>query len=110
MNYLEMQSLLALANLVICGCIAWACVCRLHRMSAASTRKDVRAAVAFVMTAAVVSGLSPLLWREWPGFAQVLLTLAFFVLLVVGAREWRDGLPKYARSDHAPLDPHTTQF
>lgn len=103
MNYLEMQSLLALANLVACAGIAWSCVCRMKHMNAKDARKDVRAAVVFTMGAAFASGFSPLLWREWPGIGQTWLAWAVLLLLFVGAREWRDGLPRYAQSRPASL-------
>ena len=104
MYFFEIPHVLALINLVLCAGIAWCCVCRIQRMSARSTRKLVRAAVAVLMGGAAASGFSPILFSEWPGPGHLVLSGGMLFLLVVSAREWRDGLPSYARSDMAPLE------
>ncbi|KQV85421.1 hypothetical protein [Rhizobacter sp. Root1221] len=105
MNYLEQQYLLSLANFAACSGLGWCCVCRFAVMSSATTRWDVRLNFALLFAAATASGFAPLLFREWPGYTQVGLAVGTLAVLVSGAREWRVGLPEYARTDAAPLGP-----
>lgn len=98
---------LAFANFLICTGIGWCCVCRLHRMTAPTTRRVVRAVFALLFGGATASGFSPVLFGEWPGAAHVLLAGAILAVLIAGAKDWRNGLPDYAKSAPVPLDfPH----
>lgn len=100
----EVRHLLALLNLLLCTGIGICCVCRLARMHHKTTRQDVRAYFSVLLTGATASGFSPLLFAEWPGWGHLSLALGILLVLFAGRREWRVGLPEYARSAPAPLD------
>lgn len=108
MNYFDMQYLLALANFAVCSGIAWCCVCRFAVMTSKSTRWDVRVNFAVLFVAASASGLAPVFFHEFPGGTQLFLAFGILAVLVSGAREWRTGLPEYARTAPAQLGPPET--
>lgn len=88
---------LALINFALCTGIGWACVCRISSMSRETTKARFRAGYAVLMVAATASGLSPLLWREWPGPGQIAMAVAALYVLGWGAQNWRTGPPSYAK-------------
>lgn len=108
MSYFDLQYLLALANFAACSGIGWCCVCRFALMTSSSTRWDVRLNFAALFSAATASGFAPVLFHEWPGRTQVGMAVGILLVLVSGAREWRTGLPEYARTAPAHLGPPET--
>lgn len=96
--------LLALLNLVFCTLIGWSCVCRWIKMTGRTTRRWVRAAFTLLFAGATSSGFSPILWQDWPGPGAVSLAAGVLLVLIVGAKDWKHGLPGYAQSAPAPLD------
>lgn len=96
--------ILALANWGLCSLIGWACICRWARMSARTTRKDVRAYYMVLFGGALASGWAPVFWQEYPGPGAVGLAFGTLLVLVGGSRDWKNGLPAYARSAPAPFD------
>ena len=70
--------LLAAANLVVCTAIGWACICRLNSNRSRS-HLLYRAKYCALMVGATASGLSPILFSEWPTWPDV--TMAMSVLL-----------------------------
>jgi hypothetical protein len=103
MNMLELSYetlvTLALVNFALCTAIGWSCVCRFSSMSKATTKARFRGGYTMLMVAATVSGLSPLLWREWPGPGQIAMAFAALYVLGWGAKGWRFGPPPYARKE-----------
>ena len=89
--------LLAWLNFIMCAGIGWSCLCRVALMSSSTTRPRFRAIYALLTTAAFCSGLSPILWNEWPGPGQLMMGLAAGFVLGWGANNWRNGPPDYAR-------------
>lgn len=88
---------MAWVNFGICAAIGWACVCRVAMMSADTTRKRFRAGYTLLMVASTCSGLSPVLWGEWPGPGQIAMSLAALYVVGWGVQNWRRGPPGYAR-------------
>lgn len=99
MQTLPFTALVAMAwvNFVLCAAIGWACLCRVAMMSAATTRARFRAGYTLLMVAATCSGLSPVLWNEWPGPGQIMMGLAAAYVIGWGPQNWRSGTPDYAR-------------
>jgi hypothetical protein len=104
MNWLDDHLLKALANLIVCCLIGWACVCRFSMMDRHSTRAFTRWSYAVLFTAAGISGWQRVLFDEWPSWADLAVNVALLVFLASGIRAWRYGVPGFARSDAAPLD------
>lgn len=92
---------LAWVNFAICSAIGWACLCRVAMMSADSTLVRVRMGYTLLLVAAACSGLSPVLWNEWPGPGQITMALSALYVIGGGAQNWRAGPPPYARTDRA---------
>jgi hypothetical protein len=90
---------MAWLNFAICGAIGWACVCRVAMMTARTTKLRFRVGYTAMMVASSASGLSPVLWGEWPGPGQISMGLAALYVIGWGASNWRGGLPSYARRD-----------
>lgn len=104
LDWTDARLLTALLNLAITTATGWACVCRIGVMSAATTRPATRAAYALMFAASFLSGFSPALLREWPGWSDILVNAAILVLMFSTLRVWRRGVPDYARSAPAQLD------
>lgn len=75
MTWSDTQHLLALLNFFACTCIGWACLCRLNTEKARLNRMA-RLRYTLLMAAATSSGLQPILWGEWPSWADASLSLA----------------------------------
>lgn len=89
--------LLALANLLLCGGLAWSCLCRITVMSSATTAKTVRAAYCVLLTAAVGVGTLPIWGGEWPGWGLLMLTGSQLVVMWAGRHAWRGAVHHPAR-------------
>lgn len=103
-GFLDAQLLMALANFGLTSAVAWVCLCRINAMSGDTTRRMTRSTYALILAAATLSGLSPVLLREWPGWSSLGINASLFVLLLSSRRAWLAGLPEFARSSPAPLD------
>jgi len=103
MSYWDSRLLLALLNFVLASGIGYACLCRVSVMSGGSTRKLTRAAYAVLFMAASASGLSPLLFREWPSYADAMLNGAVLLHLISTVGAWRNGVPTFAKSGPGAL-------
>lgn len=84
-------------NLALCTGIGWACLCRIASMSRETTCCHYRALYVLLAVAATASGFAPLLFREWPGPGQCLVSIAFLSYLAAGSSRWKGGPPEYAR-------------
>lgn len=104
LDWTDTRLLMALANLALTTATGWACICRIGAMSAATTRPLTRAAYALIFAASFLSGFSPALLREWPGWSDILVNSAVLVLMFSTLRVWRRGVPEYARTGPMPLD------
>lgn len=98
MNWYDVAHLLALANFALCTAIGYVCACRFSVMSR-DTRLVFRAMYALLFTAATGSGFQPLLFREWPGVADLMFASAVLVFIASGMRTWRGGAPDYTARD-----------
>lgn len=97
MSY-DTHMLLALVNLCLCAGIFAVCVQRIGVMTKHTTRLVWRAHYAVLMTCSALSGFSPVVFHEWPGFATIIMTTAFLAILLT-SRQWKDGVPWYARKN-----------
>lgn len=88
---------MAWLNFAVCAAIGWACLCRVAMMSKQTTRIRFRLGYTLAMVASVCSGLSPVLWGEWPGPGQISMGIAAAYVVGWGAQNWRYGPPSYAR-------------
>jgi hypothetical protein len=88
---------LAIVNFGLCSAIGWGCICRISAMSRETTKARWKGGYTLLLVAASASGLSPLLFREWPGPGQIGMALAALYVLGWGAQNWRGGPPPYAR-------------
>ena len=109
MSWADKQLLLAALNLFLCGLIGWACVCRMAKMWAETTRLLTRWAYAAMFTAAGLSGWQRALIGEWPTWPQVASSAALLLFMWSGTRAWKDGPPDFAKSDKAPLEMELTR-
>lgn len=89
--------LLALANLILCSGLAWACLCRITVMSSSTTSKHVRAAYSVLMTVAIGVGTLPIWSGEWPGIGNLMLTGSQLVVMWAGRHAWRGAVHHPAR-------------
>lgn len=91
-----LESWFILTNFGVCMAIAWSCVCRIALMDARTTRTRFRLGYAMLLTAAVSSGLSSVLWAEVPGPGQTGIGVALLYLLGIGRGNWNKQVPDYA--------------
>lgn len=108
MSWPDYKNLMALANLLLCCGIGWACVCRIKVMTATTTRKAVRVAYAGLFAAVGLSGWSPWLVGDWAGWADIVVNAAVLAGMVAEMPAWRGGIPDFAKSDDGAFDsrPH----
>jgi hypothetical protein len=110
-DWIEFRTWCAFVNFCLCSAIGVVCICRASAMSKDTTRKLTRAAYTLLFGAALASGWSPYFFREWPGFGEwpglgdIAMNSAVLVYMASGMRAWKFGLPDFARSNAAPLDP-----
>ena len=95
---------LAALNALIDAAICYSCLCRIGKMSRATTLKRYRLNYSLLLAAAFASACSPVFFGERPGPAQLLLSIAVLAFLGVGYQNWAGGPPDYARSSPVPLD------
>lgn len=94
----QAHQLLAMANLAICGCICWACLCRLNSRICQAYRLA-RARYVLLLTGAVAAGLQPLLFNTWPNVASVIFAAAVLAGLGLNVVRWSSGAHPMRRSD-----------
>lgn len=78
----ETYHLIAVANWLACLGIAWVAICRLNLRSC-QRRLRQRARYAALLGGSCASGLSPLLFGEWPGVGTLLLSAGLLCALVL---------------------------
>lgn len=83
----QTHQLLAVLNLALCGAISWACICRLNSDICRRYRLP-RARYSVLLGVAVQSGLQPVLWRSWPGIAELLFAAGVLAYLVINVVRW----------------------
>lgn len=94
MNWSDVAHLVALCNYALCSAIGYVCACRFSVMSR-DTKPLFRAIYALLFTAATGSGFQPVLFGEWPGFADLIFAAAVLLFIGSGMRTWRSGAPAY---------------
>jgi hypothetical protein len=97
MTLYETRALVALANFFLCCFLMYLCICRINKMHSSTTRRDFRLIYCLLFAAAVGSAFSPILFEQWPTPIQVLLTLAFMLVLRTSREAWKGGVPEYGR-------------
>lgn len=83
----ETHQLLAMANLVICLGIAWACICRLNSDICRRYRLA-RARYALLLAGAMASGLQPLMFGTRSSTADVIFNSAVLVGMALNVARW----------------------
>ncbi|WP_428421980.1 hypothetical protein [Methylibium sp.] len=105
----DTELLVRLAYVCVTGALLWSMVCRVNKMSAATTKRWVRALYALV-GAAVFGAMTLPFWRhDWAQWGALTLACTHLVTTVANSRAWRYGPPEHARSRPAPLDPAPEQ-
>ena len=94
--------LFALANLAVCGVIAFIALCRLNSMQNTVLLR-VRAEYACYMGGAIASGLQPL-WGEWPEYGTIALAGAMLFGLFMSGSAWKGDKPPASATAPAPLE------
>lgn len=94
----------AVINGVVCAMLWTSAVCRLNMMSSYTTKPIFRWKYTSLMVMTAVSGWSPILLNEWPGWSRIGLALAMWFVMYGASRAWKKGPPYYARSDSGALD------
>lgn len=83
----QLHQLLAVANLLICLCIAWSCLCCLNS-NICRTFKLARGRYSLLLAGAMASGAQPLLFNSWPSVGSVVLAATVLVFLVINVVRW----------------------
>ena len=86
MNW-QTHQLLAVANLLICLCIGWACICRLNT-PLCKRHLLARSRYTLMLAGSAASGMQPLLWGTWPSVADVLFAGCMLAGLVINVVRW----------------------
>lgn len=94
MNW-DVLHVVALLNFALCSAAGAICLCRLVKMGP-NTSAGFIGRYALLFTAATSSGFQPLLFGEWPGAADVLMSATLVLFLSSSRRAWRSGTPAYA--------------
>ena len=99
MSWPAMQ-LLALANLVLCASIVWACICRLNTNLCKRLHAP-RARYTLLLAGAVASGLQPVLFAAQPSVGTVIFSGCVLAGLVINVARWSSGAqtPQRRRDD-----------
>ncbi|URI08770.1 hypothetical protein MW290_24650 [Aquincola tertiaricarbonis] len=90
-------------NILLGAGIIWTCLCRIKRMSAASTLATVRYSVSLLAAAGLVLILSATVRPHWHDAALTFLALAMLCVQASTSRLWRDRVPE-SFSRPTPLD------
>lgn len=92
--------LYALANLLVCGLIAFIALCRLNAMRGALWR--VRIEYAGYLGGATTAAFQPM-WGEWPQLGSIAIAGVLLLGLLCSARAWAGDITPDIATDHAPL-------
>lgn len=108
-NVWDVVLLRAFINFILCAAIGWACICRITATSSTTTRTIVRASHCLLLVAAMASGLGPM-FGEWPGWADLLMSLAAVLYLAAGMRAWAFGtVPAFAKTARVAAESEGTE-
>ena len=83
----QAHQLLAVANLIICVGIGWACICRLNSEICKRFRVA-RARYTLLLGGAMASGMQPALWDSWPTVGSVLFAATVLFGLAINVVRW----------------------
>lgn len=101
--------LLQLAHVAVCLALAWACLCRINKMSQDTTRPGIRAAYALLLADAVAVATLPMwLPDAWGRWASISLALGYLVVMAANSSGWKEGPPEHTRTGPGDFDdlPH----
>lgn len=91
------EHLLILANWAVCAFGGWICLCRMAKMSASTTKMEIRVQYSIWFALFAGSGWS-FLFGEMASPVQLLMSVAVLASLVIGIPVWRSsGGPVYVR-------------
>lgn len=91
------DEMLIFLNLLICSSAGWLCICRFTKMSHRTTKFLMRVQYVVWFTVLFASGWSRQLFDAVPNIPQIVMGVAIFGYLLMGAPAWKRGLPEYAR-------------
>lgn len=98
------MSIDAAINLLIaaaCAGIAWACLCRMDKMHAA-TKPLFRLKYTALASGSIAGALAPWLFPDAPRLGGLLFAVAVLAFLLMGASAWKDRAPDYSERGRAP--------
>ncbi|MDP9991953.1 hypothetical protein J2W28_000981 [Variovorax boronicumulans] len=93
--------LYAMANLAVCGAIAFIALCRLNAMRSGVLLR-VRLEYAGYVAGATAAAFQPL-WGEWPQLGSLSIALVLLLGLLCSGRAWAGDVPPDVATDRAPL-------
>lgn len=93
--------LVALLNFVFNMGIFAICVCRCGRMEGVLVRVKVQ--YVLLMVASLACGLAPVFFQQWPTIAFTSFAGVVLLMIWTDSYQWKNGPPKAAMSDVAPL-------
>lgn len=88
----QTYQLTALVNLLICGAIGWACICRLNS-ELCRLYKRPRARYSALLAGAVASGAQPILFGTMPGPGETIFAGSVLIYLLLNLELWFAGKP-----------------
>lgn len=94
MNWFQEMYVMSLVNFIICSGIGVVCVSRMRRMSN-KTRPLFVWNYAALFTGATACGFQPLLFREFAGWGDLLISVAILSFLSSGRKAWKEQAPDY---------------
>lgn len=83
------QEHIAIANLVMCLGIFWACICRLNTERSRLDR-TVRAKYSLLLGGAIVMGFQPTLFGTWPSGGSTFFSGVILLYLALGVHKWKE--------------------
>lgn len=96
MTWFDQMYVMSFINLLLCTGIGWICLCRMKRMST-HTRPVFVWNYAALFTGATACGFQPLLFREFAGWGDLLISAAILSFIAGGRRAWKEQAPDYTK-------------
>lgn len=90
------ETMLILANWIVCAAGGWLCLCRMTKMSGRGTKLAIRWQYTILFTIFFASGWS-WIFGDPATFIQMFRAGLLVIYVAAGMPAWRHGQPEYAR-------------